>query len=222
MPFDVGWFDELRALSQGQLEETRARGIERFVPNVGELCAAGCVSPRFLNETTAFVEMMAQTPYPLDRFFRAHERHVFNFPKGRAFHKQWNIGFTAGKDPRGDCVRVGVGFTLPPQESDGYVEYLTFLRQVQGRRADFDRIFQALGNYCEFIEPPERSIAGRAAVPLSAIVVDDELPLSGWRFFGRCLRAHEVQDQAIIRSHEQLSVAAVSVFDQIQGAGFGM
>ena len=38
MPFDANWFDELRGLSEAKLQETRVRGIDGYVPHVGELC----------------------------------------------------------------------------------------------------------------------------------------------------------------------------------------
>jgi hypothetical protein len=40
MPFDAEWFNELRELTQGKLEQTKARGIDQdhLVPHVGDLC----------------------------------------------------------------------------------------------------------------------------------------------------------------------------------------
>ena len=131
MAFDGEWFDELRGLSQDQLQETRARGIGGLVPHVGELCRDGHISDRFLDETTNFVHIMSRTGYRFNDCFRAYPRHVVNWPPGRAFRKQWNIGCTAGDGPGGDFVRIGLGFRLSAHEnSDGILDYLQFREQV--------------------------------------------------------------------------------------------
>jgi hypothetical protein len=225
MPFDAAWFDELRGLSEGQLRETRELGIDGYVPHVGELCRDGHITGRFLEETLRFVRVMTRTRYRFDAFFRAYERHVVNFPKGRAFRKQWNIAFTAGESPDEDYVRIGIGFRLSAhEEAPGIEEYLEFREQVRHRQAAFDQTFQALGNYYEFLdwEPPGPSIAKSAAGALSLIILADQPPLDGWRFFGRCLWVHDPGDQAVIGSHERLRDALVDVYDRIQRAGFGM
>jgi hypothetical protein len=225
MPFDAAWFDELRGLSEDQLRETRELGIDGYVPHVGELCRDGHITSRFLEETLHFVRIMARTRYRFDTFFRAYERHVVNFPKGRAFRKQWNIAFTAGDSPDEDYVRIGIGFRLSAhEEAPGIEEYLEFREQVRRRQAAFDQTFQVLGNFYEFLnlEPPGPFISESAAGALSLIIIADQPPLNGWRFFGRRLWVHDPQDQAVIGSHERLRDAVIDVCDRIQRAGFGM
>jgi hypothetical protein len=225
MPFDAGWFDELRGLSEEQLRETRELGIDGYVPHVGELCRDGHLSGRFLEETLAFVRIMSRTRYRFDTFFRAYERHVVDFPKGRAFRRQWNIAFTAGDRPDEDYVRIGIGFRLSAhEEAPGIEEYLEFREQVSRRQAAFDQTLQVLGNYYEFgsIEPPGPFISESAAGALSLIIIADQPPLNGWRFFGRRLWVHDPQDQAVIGSHERLRDAVIDSCDRIQRAGFGM
>jgi hypothetical protein len=95
--------------------------------------------------------MMADTRYRFPEFFRAYERHVVNFPRGSAFRKQWNIGLNAGDNLDGDYVRIGVGFRLSPHESLGITEYLEFREEVRRKQAAFDRAFQSLGSYYEFL-----------------------------------------------------------------------
>jgi len=96
MPFDAGWFKELRGLSEAVLAATPHEG--RFRPRVGDLCHAGHVSDRFLEETQTFVRTMAGTPYGLDDFFRAYPRHVVNFPAGSAFRMQLARSAQMGKN----------------------------------------------------------------------------------------------------------------------------
>lgn len=110
-----------------------------------------------------------------------------NFPEGRALRKQWNIGFAARDNPDEDFVRIG--FRLSDHaETPVIMEYLEFREQVRRRQAAFDSTFQALGNYYEFLGPGELDISESAVGPLSAIIIADEPPLDGWRFFGRRLR----------------------------------
>jgi len=110
MPFDRPFFEELRGLSEQQLDNTRARGIDGYVPNVGEVCQAGHLSNRFLRETESFVRRMDTTPrYRFNTIFRAYPQHVTAFPHGRAFHQQWNVALTACENPADDFVRIGIG-----------------------------------------------------------------------------------------------------------------
>lgn len=176
MPFDTVWFNELRELSEDKLLETRELGIDGYVPHVGELCRDGHITSRFLDETLKFVRIMNSTQYRFDTFFRAYERHVVNFPKGRAFRKQWNIAFTAGSSPEEDYVRIGIGFRLSAhEEAPGIVEYLEFREQVRRRQTVFDQTFKVLGNYYEFLnwEPQAPEISEEAKGDLSGIIIPD-------------------------------------------------
>jgi hypothetical protein len=225
VPFDAGWFSELRGLSEDHLRDTRAQGIAGFVPHVGELCGAGHLSARFLDDTTAFVHAMDRTRYRFDRYFRAYKRHVVNFPKGRAFRKQWNIGCTAGDHPEDDYVRIGLGFRLSGHEdASGVEDYLEFRRDVGSRPAAFNSTFQSLGNYHEFAdwEDGDRDESGNYVGDLSELVIRDEPPLEGWRFFGRQLSMDDPQERAVVGSFDRLRDTSVEVFEAIRSAGFGM
>src|SRR6266566_385027 len=207
MPFDAAWFDELRGISQHQLQLTKMRGTRGYRPHVGELCAAHYVSSRFLQETEHFVHVMDGTPYRFDTFFRAYPQHVVNFPRGRAFRKQWNIGFTAGTSTDQDYVRIGIGFRLSGHENaDSIPDYLEWQQNVRQRPGAFDHTFQDFGNYYELWDEETTGgwVSDSAVGDLSRIVVADQAPLEGWRFFGRRLWVHDNQHQALIGSHARL------------------
>jgi len=91
LSFDASWIEELRDLSEEKCRLTKMRGIDGYVPHVGELCRDGYLSSRFVDDTERFVAMMQATPYKFAPFFRGYERHIVDFPKGRAFRKQWNM-----------------------------------------------------------------------------------------------------------------------------------
>lgn len=227
MAFDASWFDELRGLSEEECRLTMMRGIAGYVPHVGELCRDGYLSSRFVEDTERFVATMQTTPYKFAQFFRAYERHIVDFPKGRAFRKQWNIGFTAGSDPDEDHVRIGIGFRLVSSESEyttGVEEYLEFREQVRRRPADFDEITRSLGNYCEIDGRPPLDAAGvpEAVGPISRVVIEDQPGLDCWRFFGKRLMVKDAGDKAIISSQERLRDVVSEVCGRIQRAGFGM
>jgi hypothetical protein len=227
VPFDAEWFNELRGLSQERLQQTRARGIDQdhLVPHVGDLCEDGHVSARFLNETTSFVQIMLTQGYRFNDFFRAYPRHIVNWPSGRAFRKPWNIGFTAAGGPDDDHVRIGIGFRLSRHENDkGIEDYLLFQQDVQRRSAQFDEGYRATDSYYELWSeiPPAAWQSGEAPAGLSAIIIGDQCPLDGWRFFGRRLCVRNPGDNVIIGSHERLRDAAVEVYNAIKAAGFGM
>jgi hypothetical protein len=224
MPFDAGWFQELRGLSQDRLQRTRARGIDQdhLVPHVGDLCEDGHISGRFLDETTSFVQIMLTQGYRFNAFFRAYPRHVANWPPGRAFRKQWNIGFTAVDGPDDDYVRSGIGFRLSPLNDKGVDDYLSFQEDVRRRPAQFDQTFQALGGCYESYSdnPPAAWKSGEVPAGLSAIIIGDQCPLDGWRFFGKRLLVPKTGGNAIVSSHELLRDEAVEVYTRIKAAGF--
>jgi hypothetical protein len=227
MPFDAAWFDELRALSEIKVQQTRALGIDGYVPHVGELRPDGLITSRFLDETLHFVRLMLKTRYKFDTFFRSYERHMVNFPRGRAFHKQWNIAFTAGANPDEDHLRIGLGFRLSAHVdgiAPGIEEYLEFAKQVRSRQTAFNQTFQALGNCYELLdwEPPGPCVCENAVGALSLIIISDPPPLEGWRVFGKRLWVHDPQDQAIISSHKRLRDATIDIYERIRHAGFGM
>ena len=223
MPFDADWFNELRMVSENRLRETRESGIDGYVPHVGELCRDGHVTNRFLDETLQFVRLMLRTSYRLDTFFRCYEQHVVNFPKGRAFRKQWNIAFTATDDADKDHLRIGLGFRLSAYEdAPGIPEYFEFREQVRKQPTAFDRAFQTLGNYYEFWDSETDKSINDNASTLSPVVINDEPPLNGWRFFGKRLWVHHPQTQDVLSSHERLRDTAISAFAEIQRAGFGL
>lgn len=218
MPFDEEWFDELRRITADTLAQTRDRGIQRYVPHVGELCRDGHVSESFLTETERFVHIFS-APYQFDEFFRAYPQHIANWPPRRAFRKQWNIGLTAGPGHDEDYVRLGIGFRLsahPEAGEDSVMDYVLFRDQVRNHRAMFDSAFEAMQNYWEFDD--EHGFAER----LSDKVLADDPPLESWRFFGKCLSVGNPEDRATIGSHGLLHDVAIEVFNRIQAAGFGM
>ena len=220
MGFDVTWFDELRGLTRDLLMQTRDRGIQRYVPYVGELCRDGHITEWFLEETQRFVGMF-RAPYQFDEFYRAYPQHIADWPPRRTFRKQWNIGFTAGPHYGDGYVRLGIGFRLsarPEAGEDSLMDYVLFQEQARNQRARFDSVFEPW-NYWEADDAEDgRGFAAR----LSDRVVADNPPMESWRFFGRCLSMGNPEDAAVIGSHELLRDAAVEVFNRIQPAGFGI
>lgn len=216
MAIDIRWFDELRKLDRVKLN--RVASPERFVPSVAELEAVGALSRDFLIVTLDLVKAFSKTSYPMDINFRAYERHITTFTKGRAFRKQLNIGFTAGESSKDDYVRIGMGFRLglPRDErgQKGVEDYLEFLEKVKKAPEAFDTAFAKLGNYAE----PQSLLKGSS---LSAGVLNDKPDYSNdWRFFGKKLSFKKPDDQKMIESVEELTKEAVSVFDIISESGF--
>ena len=225
MSFDAAWFNELRGISINKLQETRENGISGYVPHVGELCRAGHVTGRFLDETLKFIRIMSKTRYHFATFFRGYERHILNYPRGRSFRKQWNIAFTAGDSPVEDYVRIGVGFRLSAHEAaHGILEYLEYRDLVSLNKRVFNQTFRDLGNYYEFLnlEPPGPFTCENTDDDLSSYIIDDQPPLNGWRFFGTRLMTHNEKDNEMINSHSKLKDFIIDTFNTIQEAGFGM
>jgi hypothetical protein len=226
MGFDQAWFNELRGLSDAKLALTRTRGIEGYVSHIGELRLDHQVSSQFYDETMAFVGALRQIQYGrFHDFFRAYPCHVVNFPRGKAFHQQWNIGLTAGKAPQDDEVRLGVGFRWniqQPFSASALYEYLAFQQKVHAQIATFDQLFAQLGNYYEQVDVDlGTQTCMTAPGPLSAIVMGDIPPQNAWRFFGTRLRCHNPQDMAVISDHARLCNRLITVCDAIRHAGFG-
>ena len=216
MSFDTKWFDELRKLDRVALG--KVPDPDGFVPNVYELTTAGVFSNDFLNLTIKIVKALGKTNYQFAPHFRAYPRHITNFPKGQAFRKQWNIGFSAGEISDDDFIRIGMGFRLGlPGESSGesgVEEYWEFLNKVRNRPHDFDNTFQSLGNYAEFGDLTVK-------LPLSSMVINDTPDYTDdWRFFGKKLSYAITEDRQIMSSIDRLVKEVVEVFDHIYKSGF--
>jgi hypothetical protein len=216
MGFDQAWFDELRTIDAIKIQKTRLQGIDHFVPHVGELLGDGHISYRFFQETNDLNMALNSTPYELDRFFRVYERHICNFPRGKAFRKQWNIGFHAGENSEEDGIRIGIGFRLSISEklNNATMEYLEYRELIKERADDFDRVFGSFGNYGE----PDNIFRNGQ---LSQEIIDDSHNAEDWRFFGKYLYHNSIHDRKIIESTSLLVREIVSVFDHIKTNGFG-
>jgi hypothetical protein len=221
----VRWFDDLRLLTDTQLTVTRLHGIEARVPHLGELRLDHQISDHLYSESMALVARLRQTRCArFQDFFRAWPRHVVNFPRGRAFHRQWNVGFTAGDTCAEDHVRIGVGFrwnVQDPVSAPAAHEYLDYRARVQRRPQAFDQMCTALGNYCEVYDAGLGEVDGQAPGPLSAVVLADQPSGDGWRFFGTRLWFANSHDAAIISDHDALCRRILAVFDAMMRAGFG-
>lgn len=215
MGFDKDWFNHLRDMSQEIIEKAYARGIGELRPNVAELCGYRLVHTGFYMKTVELVRAFEKTKYKFSPYFRAYERHICDFPKGKAFRKQWNIGFYAGSAPSEDCVRIGLGFSLNMQISmEGIEEYMEFVNKVRTKPSHFDAVFNRLGGYAE----PEHLTATKSLS--SAVLADSPRYDDDWRFFGSCLRFADPDDMKVITDTTKLVHQAVDVFDQIEQSGF--
>lgn len=215
MGFNKDWFNQLRDMSQEIIDRAYTRGIGELRPNVAELCGYRLVPTGFYMETVELVRAFEKTRYKFSPYFRAYERHICDFPKGKAYRKQWNIGFYAGSDPSEDCVRIGLGFSLNMQmRMEGIEEYIEFVNKVRTKTIHFDAVFNKLGGYAE----PEHLTETK---PLSsAVLADSPKYEDDWRFFGACLRFDDPADMKIISDTEKLVLRAVDIFDQIEKSGF--
>lgn len=212
MSFNDAWFDELRSLS---LEKLGLVQPASFRPTVAELYAGGAISQAFLNSTLELVKGLQATHFKLAPLFRAYEHHICNFPAGKAFRKQWNIGFTAGDDVTGDFVRIGIGFSLNKEMSQqGIDEYADFLAQVAQRKDAFDETFSLLGYYAEPFGVLKEMSLSRLILKDTPNLADD------WRFFGKVLQRSNPDDAIHLISSEALAQEAVRVFTIIEKNGF--
>jgi hypothetical protein len=209
--FDAAWFDELRGVTDTRISVVQPA---EFRPTVNELRIAGVIGVVFSQTAIRVLQLLYKTPYQFDRDFRVMERHIFTFPSGRAFRKQWNIGFYADDQPSGDCARIGIGFRLRRELTpEGIDDYSDFVARALSRPGDFDSLFAGLGNYVENIPATGGSLA--TALRSDTPDFDDD-----WRFFGKCLHASDSADRKILESEDLLAKEAVATFAKIQRAGF--
>lgn len=211
--FTHGWFDELRALDSATVAHVPPLP-GNYRPTINQFGIAGMVSHAFVETAEHVQRILYQTPYRFEAPFRVWERHLANFPAGRAFRKQWNIAFTAGTDSDDDCARIGIGFRLSRgQCHEGVDDYTDFVMAVGQRPQDFDITFAALGNYAEM---PDALVVA----PLSGQILNDpQLDLDDdWRFFGKCL--NRAAAGAVLDDVDLFVQEAINVFTAISHAGF--
>jgi hypothetical protein len=211
--FDAKWFDELRLVLESKLSLVHPQNIR---PTVHELLGAKIVSSIFVKTTTELLRELAKTRYPFDKDFAAYERHITGFPKGRAFRKQWNIGFYAGEKRNEDCCRIGLGFKLNQHYGpEGIDDYADWTVKVSGRPTNFNGLFLRLGPYSEpeILFKNSKSLAARIHSDAPDLIDD-------WRFYGRLLSVNKPSDTTILKNPSRLAQYAAQTFEAIQTAGF--
>jgi len=226
--FDQPWFDELRMVTRAVLNAVHANGIVGYSPDFSELLRDGRISQRCYDESECLINLLAHTPFNLSPVFKTStqsEQHIFNFPYGRAWRTQWNLGFSAEPNPADDHVRIGIGVDLSGWDQQGiqgqqdYTDWV--LLRVAANRPAFDATFSQLGPYSEPATLFANAVAGQISLA-QAVVADLGLAVNkkDWRFFGRVLRYSVPQDRGILHSVPALAQEALRVFQVIQGAGF--
>jgi hypothetical protein len=210
--FDPKWFNQLRALSRDKVLRIQS---PRMRPSVYELRNAGILRQTFVDVTDKFAKGLFKYNYPMSPEFRVHdERHIYTFPTGRSFKRQWNVGFYAGETASEDYMRIGLGFRLNRHyEPEGLDEFTDFLGAVVQRQKDFDRLMKGLGNYTEPTFKKKGSLA-------QAVLADQPDFEDDWRFYGKRLRPLDRKDLRILSSIDLLAEECANIFDQIKQSGF--
>ena len=187
----------------------------RMRPSVYELLKVGILSQTFVDVTDQFAKALFKYNYPLSPEFRVHDqRHIYTFPSGRSFKRQWNVGFYAGDSASEDYMRIGLGFRLNRHyEPEGLDEFTDFLGAVVQRQKDFDRLMKSLGNYTEPVLKKGRSLA-------QAVLADQPDFEDDWRFYGKRLSPQDRKDVRILSSIDLLAEECANTFDQIKQSGF--
>jgi hypothetical protein len=211
--FDAAFFDELAALDDAAVAAVvPAQG---YRPTVSDMLRAGRLTRSFADTSFDFVAALTRRSrrrYVFDPDFRVYPFHIANFSAGRAFRRQFNVGFTAGGPYRERYARIGLGFrlarSLKPQGADDYSDFLMKILVDRGR---FDASFAALGGYAE---PTE---VFRGPVTAEAVLASNPDLTGDWRFFGRKLSAPEVEG---LGSIDAFADACIRVFDTIAAAGY--
>ena len=212
MAFNKQWFDELRGLSEQSIANVTPKS---FRPAVDELYVSGFITSNFLNTTLDLVKDLNKTRFTFSPLFRVYPSHICNFPRGKAFRKQWNIGFFAGDSSSETFARIGIGFSLNSEmSSQGIDEYSDFIARVAERKSDFDDTFALSGNYAE-------PFGTETDKKLSTLILSDKPDFKDdWRFYGKMLRLDNNSDRDILSSIDTFVLEAVDVFTTIEKAGF--
>lgn len=208
--FNTGWFDELRKLTYSVVSRV-APPQGAYVPELNQF--SNIVSDySFLDATYKLIFRLNKLGYRLNPLFKVYEQHICNFPKGTAFKKQINIGFTAGETSNDDFMRIGIGFRISTDERfrRGWEDYTDFYMESQRRKILFDNLFMQLGNYSEPDLVINNSMADGIKRDLS-ITPPKEFE-DTWRFFGTRLMYNNVLDRAILHSMDDVVAKIDSVF----------
>lgn len=225
MGFDAAWFNELRKLSQNIINQVPP-SPGKIYPDMSDLQADHVLSgyfnnQQFFQELILLSSYLRSAKYKFYRYFKIPtncEKHIINFPEGRACLGQWNIGFSADGDPKDGCVRVGIGFrTNEARVIGSHGEYQNYVNKIKINQLGFNNLFTGQLGYSE--------PASLFSSTNHAQKVINDYPnvnrFDDWRFFGRIFYLNNPSDQAILNNTQQFSQVAVSIFSQIIRQGFG-
>ncbi|MDM8555042.1 hypothetical protein QUF75_09965 [Desulfococcaceae bacterium HSG7] len=213
MSFDINFFNELSTLTPATIAPITPQA---YRASVEELYLNSRVSRDFFMTTVEFVKKLYQKSNHRYHFaigFRVYPEHICNFSKGKAFRKQFNVGFSAGNNESEHCARIGLGFSLNRSEKQaGIDDYLNFLQDVRLNPKKFDYTFSQWGNYGE----PINIFSPTAS---STLVLNDTPNYNDdWRFYGKLLCLKD--NYAILSSVDNFVDEAIKVFNHIRNSGY--
>ena len=215
--FDLGWFDELRAVGRSQVMEARDRLGRKMafpLPRLGEMESLGLVRRTLLHPTLDLIaEIRRIQDLRLPDAFVVHVDGQAIYTRDTGYEKrQLNIGFGAYPLYGCDMMRIGVGFPMQNSTNSAVIEYAMFRKRVMDNPQAFDTVYtNVLGGYGEFDD------GAKVWMPLSQKIVDDQTG-GEWRFFGKRLTV--ANDSTLLSAIPELARTVVNVFNQINSALF--
>jgi len=216
MGFTSEWFEQLSTVNGTVLENVIP---SRYQPTVEEVIEqTDSLKTSFLNPLHDFVEGLHKRKHQLSFRFRVEDRHVYTYPKNRAFREQLNVGFYSREQA---WMRIGVGYRRVQNSDKGGDDLMKFRAALENKGERFDTLIRSFRR--PYLEPTSVSFQSPSTSILRCINGDGtarrEFP--EWLFWGTKLDFFHEEDREILASTSKLVDHVADTFNEIDQSPFG-
>ena len=216
MSFAREWFDQISDVDNAVLDSVTP---SRYQPTVEEVIEqTKHFNAAFRNALIDFVEGLHRKGHTLSFRFRVESKHVYTYPKGRAYREQLNVGFYSREQA---WMRIGVGYRHASNDDKSVDDLMRFLKAIEKKGDRFDSL---VGSFHQpHLAPSSLSLDSPSKSILTYIngdgVTQGRYP--DWLFWGTKLDFSRGEDREILASSSKLVEHVADVFDRIKESPFG-
>jgi hypothetical protein len=216
MSFSTEWFNQLSDVDQSVLATVHT---SRYRPTVEDVMEqTEYFDAAFRDTLLDVVKALQGRDHLLSYRLRVESKHVYTYPKGRAYREQLNVGWYSRDQA---WMRIGVGYRRATNNDKSVDDLMEFLRAIEKEGDRFDSLIGSF--HRPYLTPLSLSLDAPSQSIITYIRGDGitKGTLPGWLFWGTRLDFSREEDREILESSYKLVDHFTDVFDRIKASPFG-
>jgi len=164
------------------------------------------------------VKALHERGHLLSYRLRVESKHVYTYPKSRAYREQLNVGWYSRDEA---WMRIGVGYRRAKNNDKSVDDLMGFLEAIEKEGDRFDSLMESF--HRPYLTPPSLSLSAPSQSIITCIRGDGitKWTLPDWLFWGTRLDFSREEDREILESSSKLVDHVADVFDRIKASPFG-